>query len=301
MPGDLASALGHVSLHERPQTIELRLMIELNRDHHAVRHAFGPHVVVIGVFDVGLVGARPIVKNGALTRRAEERGPSGRDLGVAVRLSMAGDAHETDWRTPRAACSPSRRSSSRRLDPRRLSLWRRRLGCRRIPRWCRPQTSDQLPHLHPRCRSFLRGPRFPDWPRPAIPPVAPGPLAPPPVEFPPLADAPPTDDFPPLADSPPRADFPPLAGSPLSVAGDAHAARATPASEHRDRQIDFKERREGQIIIENSRAHEWRIALGAPNDHCNISGLRFSQSPIATWCVGGRRTKQRYRFSGTLQ
>ena len=54
LPGDGVAALPHVVLDEGPQLVELGLMVELEGDHHAVRHALAAHVVVRDVLDVRL-------------------------------------------------------------------------------------------------------------------------------------------------------------------------------------------------------------------------------------------------------
>ena len=42
----------HVGLSPIPKRVELRFLVELHGDHHSVRHAFGPHVVIVPVGQV---------------------------------------------------------------------------------------------------------------------------------------------------------------------------------------------------------------------------------------------------------
>lgn len=47
----------HIRLRPIPQRIELRLMVQLHRDHHPVRHSLGARVVI---GPVGQVSQRPV-------------------------------------------------------------------------------------------------------------------------------------------------------------------------------------------------------------------------------------------------
>src|SRR6186713_1990117 len=80
--------------HPGPETVELRLMVELHGGHHAVRHPFTAYVTAPDVFDVRLVRAGTVGVDGALTRRIEERRPGVGDLVVRLLLCMSGHRDE---------------------------------------------------------------------------------------------------------------------------------------------------------------------------------------------------------------
>src|SRR5262245_43679112 len=95
MPRDLARRPArHVVFDPSPKAIELRLLVELDGRHHAVRHALGPHVVVPGVEDIRLVRAWSVVIDGVRVRGAKELAPRGSDFGVAFRLRVSRDGDE---------------------------------------------------------------------------------------------------------------------------------------------------------------------------------------------------------------
>ena len=93
-PGDLAGPVRHVLLDPGPQAVELRLVVELDGRHHAVRHAFGAHVAVVDVLHVGFVRAGSVEVDGARARRAEQGRPRLAELRIGVRLRVAGEGDE---------------------------------------------------------------------------------------------------------------------------------------------------------------------------------------------------------------
>jgi hypothetical protein len=93
-PADLASALRHVVLDPFPEAIELGLMVQLNRGHHAVGHALGADIIVVDVLDVRFVGAWAVEVDRPRAAGIEERGPGRSDLLVALRLGFTGDGDE---------------------------------------------------------------------------------------------------------------------------------------------------------------------------------------------------------------
>ena len=69
-------------------------MVQLNRDHHAVGHAFGAYVVVVEVFDIRLIRAGSVEVDAPRAPGVKERGPGLADLVVALRLGVTGDGDE---------------------------------------------------------------------------------------------------------------------------------------------------------------------------------------------------------------
>ena len=43
----------HVGLDPVPNGVELGLLVQLHRDHHAVRHSLGAHVVIVPIGEIG--------------------------------------------------------------------------------------------------------------------------------------------------------------------------------------------------------------------------------------------------------
>src|SRR6185369_10684548 len=93
-PSNLAGALRHVGLHPSPKAVELGLMVELNRDHHAVGHALGAGIVVQDVLDVRFVGAGPVEVDRPRAAGVEERRPRRGKLLIALRLGLTRDGDE---------------------------------------------------------------------------------------------------------------------------------------------------------------------------------------------------------------
>jgi hypothetical protein len=84
-----AAGVVHVGLGPLPEPIEFLAMVQLHGDHQAVGHAFGAHVAVAGVGDIGLVATDGIVNALGVVVAMEELPPGGVQFGAHLGFRLA--------------------------------------------------------------------------------------------------------------------------------------------------------------------------------------------------------------------
>jgi len=81
--------VAHVGVRPLPEPVELRLLVQLHGEHHAIGHALAADVVVADVRNVGHVCADGIVDALGPGIAGEEVGPSYVDLRIELGLGLA--------------------------------------------------------------------------------------------------------------------------------------------------------------------------------------------------------------------
>ena len=93
MPGEITLVgtvrLVHVGFRPLPDAVELGFFIELDRDHHAVGHAFGAHIAVADIFDISHILADRVINALGIVIAIKELLPGGFQLALHLGIGFA--------------------------------------------------------------------------------------------------------------------------------------------------------------------------------------------------------------------